>query len=153
LDLPRASSGTFYVLLIMETICFLADIKLFAVNSYVLQFLLYFIYMNLQISFAFLMTTYFSTSATATGTFLLEYSPFFLGSEKMAAGTFYLPRAVTGYLYVIGSGLIGEYLFRPFVEDTSVSSLCPAFVLYTYIYTLIYILPSFRNFNSFLQEA
>ncbi|PWZ26172.1 hypothetical protein Zm00014a_011819 [Zea mays] len=87
------------------------DIKLFAVNSYVLQFLLYFIYMNLQISFAFLMTTYFSTSATAT---------------------------VTGYLYVIGSGLIGEYLFRPFVEDTSVSSLCPASFRLVYIYTLIY---------------
>ncbi|AQK59821.1 ABC transporter A family member 7 [Zea mays] len=53
------------------------DIKLFAVNSYVLQFLLYFIYMNLQISFAFLMTTYFSTSATATGSLitLMEFFP------------------------------------------------------------------------------
>jgi hypothetical protein len=38
--------------------------------------------------------------------------------------------AVTGYLYVIGSGFIGEYLFRPFVEDTSVSSLCPTFFGY-----------------------
>ncbi|AQK59813.1 ABC transporter A family member 7 [Zea mays] len=92
------------------------DIKLFAVNSYVLQFLLYFIYMNLQISFAFLMTTYFSTSATAT---------------------------VTGYLYVIGSGLIGEYLFRPFVEDTSVSrslitlmEFFPPMSLYRIIYEL-----------------
>lgn len=56
----------------------------------------------------------------------------------MAAGTFYLLRAVTGYLYVIGSGLIGEYLFRPFVEDTSVSSLCPASFRLVYIYTLIY---------------
>lgn len=68
--LRKAPLEIFDVLLIMETICFLADIKLFAVNSYVLQFLLYFIYMNLQISFAFLMTTYFSTSATATGTYV-----------------------------------------------------------------------------------
>lgn len=58
----------------------------------------------------------------------------------MAAGTFYLLRAVTGYLYVIGSGLIGEYLFRPFVEDTSVSSLCPASfrLVYIHIHSYIY---------------
>ncbi|KAF8769722.1 hypothetical protein HU200_006331 [Digitaria exilis] len=91
-------------------------VKLFASNSYVLQFIIYFTYMNLQISFGFLMTSYFTTVKTAT---------------------------VTGYLFVIGSGFIGEYLFKPFVEDTSVSrslillmELFPPFSLYRIIYEL-----------------
>ncbi|XP_021314989.1 ABC transporter A family member 8 isoform X2 [Sorghum bicolor] len=91
-------------------------IKLFAVNSYMLQFLVYFIYMNLQISFAFFTTTYFSTTTIAN---------------------------VAGHLYVTGSGFIGEYLFRPFVEDTSVPrslitlmEFFPPISLYRIIYEL-----------------
>ncbi|CAO2037648.1 unnamed protein product [Urochloa humidicola] len=94
----------------------IVGVKLFASNSYVLQFIIYFTYMNLQISFAFLMTSYFTTVTTST---------------------------VTGYLYVIGSGFIGEYLFKPFVEDTSVSrnlimllEFFPPFSLYRIIYEL-----------------
>ncbi|XP_062217620.1 ABC transporter A family member 8-like [Phragmites australis] len=69
-------------------------IKLFQSNNYSVQFLIYFTYINMQISFAFLMSTFFSNVKTAT---------------------------VTGYLYVIGSGFLGEYFFRPFVEDLSLS--------------------------------
>ncbi|XP_022681997.1 ABC transporter A family member 8 [Setaria italica] len=94
----------------------IVGVKLFASNSYVLQFIVYFTYMNLQISFAFLMTSFFTTVSTAT---------------------------VSGYLYVIGSGFIGEYLFKPFVEDTSVSrssivlmEFFPPFSLYRIIYEL-----------------
>ncbi|CAN6237534.1 unnamed protein product [Urochloa humidicola] len=94
----------------------IVGVKLFASNSYVLQFIIYFTYMNLQISFSFLMTSYFTTVTTST---------------------------VTGYLYVIGSGFIGEYLFKPFVEDTSVSrnlimllEFFPPFSLYRIIYEL-----------------
>lgn len=143
--LPNPTLGTLCALLIMGII-FLAGIKLFVVNSYMLQFVIYFIYMNLQISFAFLMTTYFSTTTTASGMFLLEYS-YFCSEDGCRSNVSTLVScymdmlcAVTGYLYVIGSGFIGEYLFRPFLEDTSVSSRCPTFVLY------ILLLLSFRNF-------
>ncbi|XP_025798914.1 ABC transporter A family member 7-like [Panicum hallii] len=103
-------------MLLLVTFGSVVGIKLFASNSYVLQFIIYFTYMNLQISSAFFMTSYFTTVTTAT---------------------------VTGYLYVIGSGFIGEYLFRPFVEDTSVSrslitlmEFFPPFSLYRIIYEL-----------------
>lgn len=111
-----------------------AGIKLFAANSYMLQFIIYFIYMNLQISVAFLMTTYFSTSTTATGMFLLEhlYFSFKRRLQEQSIYSWYMDMlgAVTGYFYVIGSGFTGEYLFKPFVEDTSVSSLCQNLFLY-----------------------
>ncbi|XP_066329775.1 ABC transporter A family member 8-like isoform X2 [Miscanthus floridulus] len=107
--------SSLYIFLLV-TFGAIVGIKLFAVNSYMLQFLIYFIYMNLQISFAFLITTYFSNTTTAN---------------------------VTGHLYVIGSGFIGEYLFRPFVEDTSVSrslitlmELFPPISLYRILYEL-----------------
>ncbi|WVZ77360.1 hypothetical protein U9M48_025238 [Paspalum notatum var. saurae] len=94
----------------------IVGIKLFSANSYMLQFIIYFTYMNLQISCGFLMTSCFSTVTTAT---------------------------VVGYLYVIGSGFVGEYLFKPFVEDTSVSrnvitlmEFFPPFSLYRIIYEL-----------------
>jgi len=70
--------------------------------------------MNLQISFAFLMATYFSSVRTAT---------------------------VTGYLYIIVSGLLSEFLFRSYVEDVFLSrswitlmELLPAFSLYRFVY-------------------
>jgi hypothetical protein len=149
--LPKPTSGTLCALLIMGII-FLAGIKLFAVNSYMLQFLVYFIYMNLQISFAFFTTTYFSTTTIANGMFLLEYSYVFsedgCRNNVSTLVSCYMDMlcAVAGHLYVTGSGFIGEYLFRPFVEDTSVPSLCPTFILYIYSYCLL----SFRQFYFFL---
>ncbi|KAL6630054.1 hypothetical protein ACP70R_029819 [Stipagrostis hirtigluma subsp. patula] len=89
-------------------------IKLFRLNDYRVQCVIYFAYINLQISFAFLMATYFSTVRTAT---------------------------VTGYLFTIVSGFLGEYLFRPAVEDISLSKnwttlmeFFPPFSLYRIVY-------------------
>ncbi|CAO2038070.1 unnamed protein product [Urochloa humidicola] len=83
-------------------------------NSYGVQFVFYFAYMNLQISFAFLMATYFSSVRTAT---------------------------LTGYLYVVVSGLLAHILFRSYLEDVSLSrswitlmELLPAFSLYRFVY-------------------
>ncbi|XP_015688864.2 ABC transporter A family member 10-like [Oryza brachyantha] len=89
-------------------------LRFFRLNDYSLQFVYYSAYMNLQISFAFLMATCFSSVRTAT---------------------------VTGYFYIIGSGLLGELLFRSYVEDVFLSrswitllELFPAFSLYRIIY-------------------
>ncbi|CAL5059515.1 unnamed protein product [Urochloa decumbens] len=91
-----------------------AGIKLFKLSDYKVQFTVYFAYMNLQISFAFLMATYFSNVRTAS---------------------------VTAYLFTIGSGYLGEYLFRPIFEDMSLSrgwttmmEFFPPFALYRIIY-------------------
>ncbi|PVH65818.1 hypothetical protein PAHAL_1G084400 [Panicum hallii] len=91
-----------------------AGIMLFKMSEYRVQFLVYFAYMNLQISFAFLMATYFSNVRTAS---------------------------VTGYLFTIGSGYLAEYLFRPIFEDMSLSrswttlmEFFPPFSLYRIIY-------------------
>ncbi|XP_062224626.1 ABC transporter A family member 8-like [Phragmites australis] len=92
----------------------IVGIKLFRLNHFGVQFVIYFTYINLQISFAFLMAAYFSNARTAT---------------------------VTGYLFTIGSGLLGECLFRHVVVDISLSrswttlmEFFPPFSLYRIIY-------------------
>ncbi|KAF2943718.1 hypothetical protein DAI22_02g085200 [Oryza sativa Japonica Group] len=70
-------------------------LRFFRLNDYSVQFVYYFAYMNLQISFAFLTASCFSSVRTAT---------------------------VTGYFYIIGSGLLGEFLFRSYVEDVFLST-------------------------------
>ncbi|CAD6251448.1 unnamed protein product [Miscanthus lutarioriparius] len=92
----------------------LFGIKLFILSDYRVQFVVYFAYINLQISFAFLIATYFSKVRTAS---------------------------VTGYLFTIGSAYLGEYLFRPIFEDMSMSrswttlmEFFPPFSLYRIIY-------------------
>ncbi|TVT99243.1 hypothetical protein EJB05_55419 [Eragrostis curvula] len=89
-------------------------LKLFQLNNYRVQFMIYFAYINMQISFAFLMATFFSNVRTA---------------------------AVTGYLFTIGSGFLGEYLFRPVFEDNALSrrwttlmEFFPPFSLYRIIF-------------------
>ncbi|CAM0946013.1 unnamed protein product [Alopecurus aequalis] len=89
-------------------------ISFFRLNNYGLQFMFYFAYMNLQISFAFFMATCFSNVRTAT---------------------------VTGYFYIFGSGLIGEFLFKPYIEDIFLArswitllELFPPFSLYRIVY-------------------
>lgn len=89
-------------------------LSFFRLNNYELQFVFYFAYMNLQISFAFFMATCFSNVRTA---------------------------AVTGYFYIFGSGLIGEFLFKPYIEDIFLSrswitllELFPPFSLYRIVY-------------------
>lgn len=89
-------------------------LSIFRLNNFGVQFVFYFAYMNLQISFAFLMATCFSNVRTAT---------------------------VTGYFYIFVSGLLGEFLFKPYVEDIFLSrswitllELFPAFSLYRILY-------------------
>ncbi|GJX35856.1 ABC transporter A family member 7-like protein isoform X1 [Tanacetum coccineum] len=75
-----------------------------------IQLVFYFIYVNLQISMAFLMAALFSNVKTA---------------------------AVVGYILVFGTGLLGGFLFQFFLQDTSfprvwiiVMELYPGFSLY-----------------------
>ncbi|KAJ8753351.1 hypothetical protein K2173_019750 [Erythroxylum novogranatense] len=89
-------------------------LKFFRLNHYSIQFVFYFIYINLQISLAFLMAAFFSNVRIAT---------------------------VVGYICVFGTGLLGGFLFQNFIEDSSfprgwiiVLELYPGFSLYRGLY-------------------
>ncbi|KAK1357752.1 ABC transporter domain-containing protein [Heracleum sosnowskyi] len=89
-------------------------LKFFTLNDYSIQFVFYLIYVNLQISLAFLVAAIFSNLKTAT---------------------------VIGYILVFGSGLLGGFLFQSFVEDESfprgwiiVMEIYPGFSLYRGLY-------------------
>ncbi|XAR50077.1 Quaternary-amine-transporting ATPase [Bertholletia excelsa] len=89
-------------------------LKYFTLNDYSIQLVFYFLYINLQISLAFLLASIFSNVKTA---------------------------AVIGYIMVFGSGLLGGFLFQFFVQDTSfprgwiiVMELYPGFSLYRGLY-------------------
>lgn len=89
-------------------------LKFFTLNDYCIQFVFYFIYINLQISLAFLVAAFFSNVKTAT---------------------------VVGYICVFATGLLGGFLFQFFVQDTSfprgwiiVMELYPGFSLYRGLY-------------------
>ncbi|XP_010915097.1 ABC transporter A family member 7-like isoform X2 [Elaeis guineensis] len=113
------SYAYFLLLSSVYTLCFvmlgsITDLKIFQLNDYSIQFVFYFIYINLQIALAFFVAAFFSDVKTAT---------------------------VVGYIYVFGSGLLGEYLFQYFIEDTSFSGgwilvmeMIPALSLYRGIY-------------------
>ncbi|KAF7850561.1 hypothetical protein BT93_L5312 [Corymbia citriodora subsp. variegata] len=90
------------------------SLKFFTLNDYSMQFVFYFIYINLQISLAFLVAPFFSNVKTAT---------------------------VVGYMCVFGTGLLGDFLFKFFIEDTSfprgwiiIMELYPGFSLYRGLY-------------------
>ncbi|XP_066327203.1 ABC transporter A family member 7-like isoform X3 [Miscanthus floridulus] len=92
----------------------LIGLDFFRKNDYSLQFVFYFIYINLQISLAFFVASFFSAVKIAT---------------------------VVGYIYVFGSGLLGEFLLRFFVEDTGfpkgwivVMEIIPGFSLFRGLY-------------------
>nr|XP_048329625.1 ABC transporter A family member 7-like isoform X1 [Ziziphus jujuba var. spinosa] len=89
-------------------------LKFFTLNDYSIQFVFYFIYINLQISLAFLAAAFFSNVRTAT---------------------------VLGYICVFGTGLLGGFLFQFFLQDKSfprvwiiVFELFPGFSLYRGLY-------------------
>ncbi|KAF2315949.1 hypothetical protein GH714_040744 [Hevea brasiliensis] len=93
---------------------YIAGLKFFTLNDYGIQIVFYFIYINLQISVAFLVAAFFSNVKTAT---------------------------VVGYIGVFGTGLLGGFLFANFVEDSSfprgwiiVLELYPGFSLYRGLY-------------------
>jgi hypothetical protein len=73
----------------------LIGLRFFKTNAYSIQIVFYFIYINLQIALAFFVASFFSAVKIAT---------------------------VVGYIYVFGSGLLGEFLLGFFVEDTSFPS-------------------------------
>lgn len=115
------SYAYFLLLSSVYTLCFvilgsISDLEIFRLNDYSIQFVFYFIFINLQIALAFFGATFFSDVKTAT---------------------------VIGYIYVFGSGLLGEFLFQYFIDDSSFSGgwilvmeMIPAFSLYRGIYEL-----------------
>ncbi|KAL6660836.1 hypothetical protein ACP70R_000220 [Stipagrostis hirtigluma subsp. patula] len=113
------SYAYFFVLSAFYMIIFLIfgsliGLNFFKKNSYSVQFVFYFIYINLQIALAFFVASFFSAVKIAT---------------------------VVGYIYVFSSGLLGEFLLRFFVEDKSfpkgwitVMEIIPGFSLYRGLY-------------------
>ncbi|KAL6660902.1 hypothetical protein ACP70R_000286 [Stipagrostis hirtigluma subsp. patula] len=113
------SYAYFFALSVFYMIIFLIfgsliGLNIFKNNSYSIQFVFYFIYINLQIALAFFVASFFSAVKIAT---------------------------VVGYIYVFGSGLLGEFLLRFFVEDKSfpkgwiiVMEIIPGFSLYRGLY-------------------
>ncbi|XP_026378920.1 ABC transporter A family member 7-like [Papaver somniferum] len=109
----------FLLLSVVYMMCFVAfgsliRLKFFTLNDYSIQFVFYFIFINLQISIAFLVATIFANVKTAE---------------------------VAGHICVFGSGLLGGYLFQFFVEDDSfprgwiiVLEIFPGFALYRGLY-------------------
>ncbi|XP_035816872.1 ABC transporter A family member 7 isoform X5 [Zea mays] len=94
----------------------LIGLNFFRVNEYSIQAVFFFVCINLQIALAFFVASFFL-------------------SVKMAT--------VIGYMYVFGSGLLGAFLFRFFVEDktfpygwTLVMEIVPGFSLYRGLYEL-----------------
>ncbi|KAM3405473.1 hypothetical protein ACQJBY_008138 [Aegilops geniculata] len=89
-------------------------LRFFTANNYSIQIVFYFIYINLQITLAFFAASFFSSVKIAT---------------------------VVGYIYVFGSGLLGAFLLRFFVEDNGfpkgwivVMEIIPGFSLYRGLY-------------------
>ncbi|KAF5734705.1 ABC transporter A family member 7 [Tripterygium wilfordii] len=113
------SYAYFLSISLLYMLCFVifgsvVGLKFFTLNDYSIQFVFYFIYVNLQIALAFLIAAMFSNVKTA---------------------------AVIGYIIVFGSGLLGGFLFQFFVEDASfprgwiiVMELYPGFSLYRGLY-------------------
>ncbi|KAK7388960.1 hypothetical protein VNO78_23791 [Psophocarpus tetragonolobus] len=115
------SYGYFLAISVIYMLCFVIfgsflGLKIFTTNEYSIQFVFYFIYINLQIVLAFLVASIFSNVKTAT---------------------------VTAYIGVFGTGLLGGFLFQYFVQNTSfprgwiiVMELYPGFALYRGLYEL-----------------
>ncbi|CAN6984901.1 unnamed protein product [Brassica oleracea var. botrytis] len=89
-------------------------LKFFRLNDYSLQFVFYFLYVNLQIALCFLVSSIFSKVKTST---------------------------VVAYIYVFGSGLLGTFLFQFLIQDSSFPrgwiifmELYPGFSLYRGLY-------------------
>ncbi|KAI5329985.1 hypothetical protein L3X38_029382 [Prunus dulcis] len=92
----------------------LLGLSYFTQNDYSIQFVFFFIYINLQIALAFLLASVFSDTRTAT---------------------------VVAYIFVFGSGLLGAFFFEHLIKDASRSllvflELYPGFSLYRGLYEL-----------------
>ncbi|KAJ7956361.1 ABC transporter A family protein [Quillaja saponaria] len=91
-------------------------IRIFSVNDYIIQAVFYLLYINLQISVAFVVASVFSNVKTAT---------------------------VVAYICVFATGLLGGFLFQDLIQDESFPrvwimavELYPGFSLYRGIYEL-----------------
>ncbi|ESQ29594.1 hypothetical protein EUTSA_v10023276mg [Eutrema salsugineum] len=89
-------------------------LKYFRLNDYSIQFVFYFVYLNLQIALAFLVSSIFSKVKTVT---------------------------VVAYILVYGTGLLGSFLFQKMLETQSFPEewivaleLYPGFALYRGLY-------------------
>ncbi|XP_038895719.1 ABC transporter A family member 7-like isoform X4 [Benincasa hispida] len=89
-------------------------LKFFTMNDYSIQFVFYLLFINLQVSLAFLVAAMFSNVKTAE---------------------------VSTYICVFGTGLLGGFLFQFFIEDPSfprrwiiAMELYPGFLLYRGLY-------------------
>jgi hypothetical protein len=76
---------------------FFSGLKFFTMNDYSIQFVFYFIYINLQISLAFLLASLFSNVKTATGLMIDKLCYDFL---------FLLSNLITDFYFCNGSGCI-----------------------------------------------
>lgn len=109
----------YLVLFCIYMICFIVfgsiiGLKFFRMNSYSLQILFYFLYINMIISLGFIASNIFRNVRTATA---------------------------FGYLYVFGSGLLGAFFFQNFVVDLNTDrkiitalQIIPAFATYRGLY-------------------
>ncbi|KAJ4974015.1 hypothetical protein NE237_007189 [Protea cynaroides] len=96
----------------------LIGLEFFTLNDYSIQFVYFFIYINLQTSLAFLAATFFGNVKTAS---------------------------VIGHIFVFGSGLLGAALFQSFLQDSNfprgwivVMEIFPGFSLYRVLYEFAY---------------
>ncbi|KAL9243222.1 hypothetical protein vseg_017135 [Gypsophila vaccaria] len=115
------SYGYFAIVSYIYMLCFvifgsLLGLGFFITNDYMIQFVFYFIYVNLQVSMAFLAASLFSNVKTAS---------------------------VVGYLLVFVTGLLGNFLFKSLLETSSfprkwviVLELFPGFALFRGLYEL-----------------
>ncbi|XP_015070141.1 ABC transporter A family member 7-like [Solanum pennellii] len=124
-DVPywMISYAYFLVISTIYMFCFvifgsLVGLKFFLVNDYSIQFVFYFIYINLQVALAFLVAAFFSNVKTAT---------------------------VIGYMMVFANGLLAAFLFQFFLQDNSfprgwiiVMELYPGFSLFRGLYEFSY---------------
>ncbi|KAK9049056.1 hypothetical protein SSX86_031977 [Deinandra increscens subsp. villosa] len=113
------SYAYFLAVSLVYMLCFVVfgsavGLKFFTLNDYSIQFVFYFIYINLQISIAFLVAAFFSNVKTA---------------------------AVVGYITVFATGLLGAFFFQFFLQDRSFSrvwivvmELYPGFSLFGGLY-------------------
>lgn len=93
-----------------NSFAFIAGLSFFRINSYSVQCVFYLVYINLQISMAFVLSAFFWDEKTTT---------------------------VVAYVMVFGTGLLGQGLFRNFIHDTNFSGallivmeLYPGFALF-----------------------
>lgn len=103
---------------------FLAGLKFFMFNDYSIQFIFYFLYINLQISIAFLVSSAFSKVETASGTTVNSFLSNFLRNmlKKHIFFLFNVQIVVVSYIHIFGSGLLGAFLFQFLLEDVSFPS-------------------------------